>query len=196
MRFLVVLLAAWALVSIRPAWAYLETQPGTEEWPEIPDRAGMKAFQDLWLPQCNKGALQNAGDMTIHADGRISYERDEIWPTGYRVIEETPHYVVALVRAPTFELKTINVAFWALRPLGKSFRPRGHTDMSTMGVNYCLIRAEVARATEIWNFTDAELVEFWRTSKDCHPSKTKKIEGGSYWGEGWGQMCYYARGRR
>lgn len=196
MRFLVVLLAAWALLGLPPAWAYLETQPGTEEWPEIPNRAGMKAFQDLWLPQCNDGALQNAGDMTIHEDGRITYERGEIWPTGYRVIEETPHYVLALVRASTFSPQKIKVAFWALRPLGKSFRPHGHTDMSTMGVNRCIIDVDVTRATEIWNLPESELAEFWRTNKDCHPSKTKKIEGGSYWGEGWGQRCYYARGKR
>lgn len=195
MRMLAVLLAAFALTAVQPAWAYLETLPGKAEWPEIPGREGITAFLGTWMPQCNNGALQNAGDMTIHADGRISYERDEIWPTGYRVIEETPHYVVALVRAPTFEPKTINVAFWALRPLGKSFRPRGHTDMSTIGVNYCLIRTDVPRAEAIWNFNDAELAEFWRTNKDCHPSLTKKTEGGSYWGQGWSQSCYYARGQ-
>lgn len=196
MRLSVMLLTVGMLIGTSPAWAYLETQPGTEEWPEILDRAGMKAFQDIWMPQCNNGALQDVGNMTIHADGRITYQRDEIWPTRYRVIEETPHYVLALVRASSFKSQEIKVAFWALRPLGKSFRPRGDTDMSTMGVNYCIIDVDVARATEIWNLPDAELAEFWTSNKHCHPSKTKKVEGGSYWGEGWSQNCYYARSWR
>lgn len=196
MRLLAVFLAVLALTAVQPAWAYLETVPGDVEWPEIPDRAGMKAFQDVWMPQCNDGALQNVGDMTIHGDGKISYERNETWPTRYRVIEETPHYVLALVRAPTFRPEKINVAFWALRPLGKSFRPRGDTSMSTIGVNDCLIDADVARANEIWNLPDAELAEFWKSNKHCHPNLTKKTVPDDYWGEGWSQSCYYARGRR
>ena len=195
MRFFPTLLAALMLTVAQPAWAYLETLPGDAEWPEIPGRMGMTAFLGKWLPQCNDWVSVNAGDMTIHEDGRISYERDKGLPTGYRVIEETPHYVVALVRAPAFEPDKFNIYFWAFRSLGKSFRPRGHTDMSTMGVNECPIYGNVVRDKAVWNFTDAELAEFWKTSKDCHPSLTKKTEGGSYWGQGWSQSCYYARGR-
>lgn len=47
MRLSVMLLTVGMLIGTSPAWAYLETQPGTEEWPEILDRAGMKAFQDI-----------------------------------------------------------------------------------------------------------------------------------------------------
>lgn len=195
MRLLAVFLATFALVAVQPAWAYLETLPGDAEWPEIPGRAGMKAFQDIWMPQCNNGALQNVGDMTIHEGGRISYERSKTFQTGYRVIEETPYYVVLLVRLPKFKPGKMNVSFWALRPLGKSFRPRGHTDMSTMGVNYCIIDGDVVHDQAVWNFTDAELAEFWKTNKDCHPSLTRKTVADDYWGEGWSQWCYYARGR-
>lgn len=193
MRLFTVLLAAVVLAAVQPAWAYLETQPGDAEWPEIPGRAGMTAFLGKWLPQCNNGALQDAGAMTFHADGRISYERSKTFQTGYRVIEETPYYVLLLVRLPNFKSGKMNVSFWALRPLGKSFRPRGHTDMSTMGVNYCIIYGDVARDKAVWNFTDAELAEFWKTNKDCHPSLTRKTVADDYWGEGWGQRCYYAR---
>ncbi len=49
----------------QPAWAYLETQPGDEEWPEIPGRMGMKAFLGTWSPECDDGAVQKAGKMTV-----------------------------------------------------------------------------------------------------------------------------------
>lgn len=195
MRLLAIFLAALTLTAAQPAWAYLETLPGDAEWPEIPDRAGNKAFLGKWLPQCNNGALLDAGDMTLHEGGRISYERSKRLQMGYRVIEETPYYVVLLVRLPNFKLGKMNVSFWALRPLGKSFRPRGHTDMSTMGVNFCIIDGDVVHDEAVWNFTDAELAEFWKTNEDCHPSLTRKTVADDYWGEGWSQWCYYARGR-
>ncbi|MEW5728191.1 MAG: hypothetical protein AB1918_10240, partial [Pseudomonadota bacterium] len=62
MRFLAVLLAVFLLAASQPAWAYRETLPGDEEWPEIPGRMGMKAFLDTWTPQCDNGAFQENGD--------------------------------------------------------------------------------------------------------------------------------------
>lgn len=188
MRFLAVLVAVLMLAAGQPAWAYLETQPGDEEWPEIPGRIGMKAFVGNWTAQCDNGAYVNAGDMTVHDDGRITYARNKVWKERYRVIEVTPHYVVTLVRSSDRE-----IYFWAFRPLGKSFRPRGSMDMNVIGINECPVYGDDARKQAIWNFSDAELAEFWKTNKFCHPALTKKVEGGSYWGGRWGQSCYYAR---
>lgn len=193
MRWFVVLMAAFVLVAGQPAWAYKETLPGTEEWPEIPGRMGMKAFQDTWMPQCNVGVVQDAGDMTVHEDGRISYERNKVLPVRYRVIEETPHYVVTLVQAPTLKGDDFDVYFWAFRPLGKSFHPRGWTKMSAIGINECEIYGDDARRHAIWNFSDEELAEFWKTNKFCHPSLTEKYRDDPFWGGRWDQQCYYKR---
>lgn len=193
MRFLAVFLTALTLAAAQPAWAFRETLPGDADWPEIPGRMGMKAFLDTWTPQCDDGAFIENGDMTVHEGGRISYVRNKVLPERYRVIEETPHYVVTLVQAPTLKGDDFDVYFWAFRPLGKSFHPRGWTKMNVIGVNECPVYGDDARKQAIWNSSDAELVEFWKTNKFCHPALTQKIEGGSYWGGDWGQGCYYAR---
>lgn len=106
----------------------------------------------------------------------------------YRVIEETPHYVVTLVQTPEGGLY-----FWAFRPLGKSFRTRGSTDMNVIGINECPVYGNATRKQAIWNFSEAELADFWKTNKFCHPVLTEKVESGSYWGGDWYQPCYYAR---
>ncbi len=189
MRFLAVLLAVFLVAAGQPAWAWTETQPGDEEWPEIPDRMGMKAFLGTWFPECDNGAFHENGAMTVHEGGRIGYKaREPYLPTRYRVIEEAPHYVVTLVRASDGGLR-----FWAFRPLGKSFRPRGWTEMTSIGINECRVYGDDARKQAIWNFSEAELVEFWKTNKFCHPALTKKVEGGSYWGGRWGQACRFGR---
>lgn len=193
MRLLAVLMVALLCAANHPAWAYRETQPGDEDWPEISGRVGMKAFLGKWMPQCNVGVIQNAGDMIVHEDGRISYERNKVLPTRYRVIEETPHYVVTLVQAPTLKGDYFDVYFWAFRPLGASFHPRGWTKMSAFGINECPVYGNNARKQAIWNFSDAELAEFWATNKFCHPALTQKVENGSYWGGRWYQPCYYGR---
>ncbi len=149
----------------------------------------MKAFLNTWSPQCDHGAYQENGDMTVHEGGRITYKaREPYLPTGYRVIEETPYYVVTLVRTPEGD-----IYFWAFRPLGKSFRPRGWTEMTTIGINECLVYGDEARKQEIWNFSDAELTTFWKTNKFCHPTLTEKSWSSPYWGGRWYQPCYYAR---
>ena len=192
MRLLAVLLAALTLAAAQPAWAYLETQPGDEEWPEIPGRTGMQAFLGTWMPLCNVGAYTENGAMTVHGDGRISYQlRKPYLPIRYRVIEITPHYVVTLVQTAEPAIR-----LWAFRPLGKSFLGVGPGGMREIGVNECPIYGDAERKRAIWNFSDAELTEFWRTNKFCHPSLTPKIEGGSYWGGRWGQACWFERPER
>lgn len=194
MRLLAVLMAVLLCAATQPAWAWTETQPGDERWPEIPGRTGMKAFLDTWTPQCDDGAYIENGDMTVHEGGRISYRtRKPYLPGRYRVIEETPHYVVTLVQEPPSKAGTFDLRFWAFRPLGKSFRPRGSTQMNVIGINECPVYGNAARKQAIWNFSDGELEEFWKTNKFCHPALTQKVEGGSYWGGDWGQACDYAR---
>lgn len=194
MRLLAVLMAALFCAASHPAWAWSETQPGDAEWPEIPGRIGMKAFLDTWTPQCNHGAFIENGDMTVHEGGRISYRTRKPYLTArYRVIEETPHYVVTLVQEPPSKDGTFDLRFWAFRPLGESFRPRGSTDMNPIAINECRVYGDVARKQAIWNFSDAELAEFWKTNKFCHPSLTEKARIDPFWGGDWGQACYYAR---
>ncbi len=189
MRLLAVLQVVLMLAAALPAWAYTETQPGDEDWPEIPDRMGMKAFEGTWTPRCNDGAYTENGAMTVHDGGHISYQlRKPYLPTRYRVIEETPHYVLTLVQTPERD-----VYFRAFRPLGKSFPRPGKTGMRVIGINECPVYGDDDRRRAIWNFGDAELAEFWRTNKFCHPSLTEKVEGGSYWGGRWGQACYFDR---
>lgn len=191
MRLLAVLSAALMLAAAQPVWAYVETQPGDEEWPEIPGQDGMKAFLDTWTPLCNNGAFTENGAMTVHDDGRITYQlRKPYLPIRYRVIETTPHYVVTLVQTPEPAIR-----IWAFRPLGKSFTPLHGPGMSVIGVNECPVYGDAERKRAIWNFNDAELAEFWRTNKFCHPSLTPKTEGGSYWGGDWYQPCWYSRGK-
>jgi hypothetical protein len=60
-------------------------------------------------------------------------------------------------------------------------------------INECPVYGDAARRDAIWNFTDAELAEFWKTNKFCHPALTKKGSMFPYWGGDWGQACYYAR---
>lgn len=189
MRWIALLSVALVLATVQPAWAYLETTPGDEEWPEIPGRIGIKAFEGTWTPRCNHGAFTENGAMTVHDGGRISYQlRKPYLPTRYRVIETTPHYVVTLVQVSDEDLY-----FWALRPLGKSFPRPGRTGMNVIGLNECPVYGDTERKRAIWNFSNAELAEFWRTNKFCHPSLTPKVEGGSYWGGRWAQPCYYDR---
>ena len=193
MRWIALLSAVLVLAAVEPAWAYLETQPGDEEWPEIPGRMGMKAFEGTWFPLCNVGVFFKARAMTVHDDGRITYARNKVLPVRFRVIEATPHYVVTLAQAPTLKGNDIDVYFWAFRPLGKSFTPLHGPGMSVIGVNECPVYGDADRKRAIWNFSNAELAEFWRTNKFCHPSLTPKIEGGSYWGGRWGQACWFSR---
>lgn len=192
MRLLEVLMAALFCAASHPAWAWSETQPGDAEWPEIPGRIGMKAFDGTWMPQCDHGAFQEAGNMVIHADGRLAYQRDVSLPTRFRVIEETPHYVVTLTQTPSPDGR-FGLQFWAFRPLGKSFRPRGATKMDPIAINECRVYGDDARKQAIWNFSDTELAEFWKTNKFCHPSLTEKARIDPFWGGDWGQACYYSR---
>lgn len=189
MQLLAVLLAVLMLAAAQPAWAYTETMPGDEDWPEIPGRMGMKAFEGTWTPQCDHGAYTENGAMTVHDGGRISYQlRKPYLPVRYRVIEATPHYVVALVQTPEPSIR-----FWAFRPLGKSFPRPGTTGMRVIGIDECPVYGDAERKRAIWNFSDAELAEFWRANKFCHPSLTEKARISPYWGGDWAHPCYFDR---
>ncbi|EME68456.1 hypothetical protein H261_18395 [Paramagnetospirillum caucaseum] len=186
------LLAALVLAAVQPAWAYPETQPGEKGWPEIPGRIGMKGFEGTWKPRCDDGAYIENGAMTVHGDGRISYQlRKPYLPIRYRVIETTPHYVVTLVQTAEPAIR-----FWVFRPLDHWHTRTAISEMTDIGINECPIYGDAERKRAIWNFGDAELAEFWRTNKFCHPSLTPKIEGGSYWGGDWGQACWFDQRER
>ncbi|MGE5504438.1 MAG: hypothetical protein ACM31L_08445 [Actinomycetota bacterium] len=190
MRLRAVLWAALMLAAPQPVLAYTETQPGDERWPEIPGRIGMKAFLGTWAPQCNHGAYTENGAMTVHHDGRISYQlRKPYLPIRYRVIETTPYYVVTLVQTAKQYIQ-----FRVFRPLDKSYNRFGATGMSAIGINECPINGDAERERAIWNFSDADLAEFWRTNKFCHPSLTEKAEIAPYWGGNWAQPCWFQRG--
>lgn len=189
MRWIALLSAALVLAVGHPAWAYTETMPGDERWPEIPGRMGMKAFEGTWTPQCNHGAFTENGAMTVQGGGRISYQlRKPYLPTRYRVIEETPHYVVTLVQTPERD-----IYFRAFRPLDESFARLGATGMSVIGINECPVYGDAKRKRAIWNFSEAELDKFWKTNKFCHPSLTEKFSIDPYWGGRWAQPCYFHR---
>lgn len=192
MRLLAVISAVLVLAAAQPVWAYQETQPGEEGWPGIPGQIGMKAFLGTWKPRCNDGAYTENGAMTVHGDGRISYRlRKPYLPIRYRVIETTPHYVVTLVQTAEPAIR-----FWVFRPLDHSYTRTAITEMTDIGVNECPIYGDAERKRAIWNFGDAELAEFWRTNKFCHPSLTEKARIDPYWGGDWGQACWFDRRER
>ena len=180
---------ALLLTAASPALAWLdETMPGDKDWPEIPDRAGMTAFLGDWIPICNNGAYQQAGNMTIHDDGRITFAEDKKWGLSYRMVETTPHYVVILARYPRYA-----PFFWVLRPLGALFQLRGTPEMVDIGIHQCRVFVDEARMEKMWAASDAELAELWKTDSICNPRLTKKSRYNPFWGEGWEQDCDFAR---
>ena len=180
---------ALMLTAASPAFAWpTKTMPGDEAWPEIPDRAGMTAFLGDWIPGCNDGANQRAGNMTVHDDGRITFAWNKEWVLPYRVVETTPHYVVILTRYPEYA-----PFFWALRPLGALFQRRGTPEMINIGIHQCRAFVDEARMEKMWAASDAELAEFWKTDSTCNPLLTKKSQHNPFWGEGWEQDCDFGR---
>ncbi|MEA4837937.1 MAG: hypothetical protein VB101_06600 [Rhodospirillaceae bacterium] len=190
MRWITMAAVALLLTAASPAFAWsTNTMPGDKDWPEIPDRAGMTAFLGDWIPGCNNGAYQQAGNMTIHDDGRITFAEDKKWGLSYRVIETTPYYVVTLARYP----KSLPF-FWVLRPLGALFQLRGTPEMVDIGIHQCRVFAiDEARIEKMWTASDAELLEFWKTNSACNPRLTKKSPSDPFWGEWWGQTCNFGR---
>jgi len=189
MRLLALLLTALVLAAVQPAQAYQETMPGEGGWPEIPGRMGMKAFEGTWTPRCNHGAFTENGAMTVHDGGRITYRlRKPYLPTRYRVIEETPHYVVTLVQTPERD-----IYFRVFRPLDHSYAHSAITEINVIGINECPVYGDAERKRAIWKLSDAELDEFWKTNKFCHPSLTEKGSLSPYWGGRWAQPCWFSR---
>ena len=177
---------ALMLAIASPAYAWIESMPGEEQWPEIPDRAGMTAFLGKWMPICNNEFYQDAGKMIVHDDGRITFARDKKWILRYRVIETTPHYVVTLVHS-----KDYGVHFWLFQPVGKLFQLRGTPEMERIGVNECPIFDNDARRAV--KAGDAELAGIWKSSPLCHPSLTEKSEFHPSLGGRWSQDCNFGR---
>ncbi|MEA4837935.1 MAG: hypothetical protein VB101_06590 [Rhodospirillaceae bacterium] len=153
----------------------METLPGDEQWPEIPDRAGMTAFFGKWMPNCYGQVIEGDGNMTIHDDGRITFARNKKEVLHYRIIETTPHYVVTLVHS-----KSYGVHFWLFRPVGKLSQSDGLPEMKRMGTNECYLFGDHGRRALKAN--DAELAEIWKGDFLCHPSRTEKSESHPFFG--------------
>lgn len=188
-RLRVVLAAAIWLVAVFPAWAWLRSEPGGKHWPPIPEPGGMANFIYTWIPMCNDGAWQQLGRMTLHADGKISYEHNQKkgLASQYRVIETTPHYVALMTHRVTKEYGEL-MRFVILQPL---------TDQpsETMGWNECQPTAKDLAGFK-WTDDDAALAHVWAQSKSCNPNFKVPYEGSPFFGNtGWSQECYFWRGK-
>lgn len=190
MRLLAMMLAAFMLAGAQSARAWIDGWPGDENWPPIPGNAGMEFFLGTWKPSCNNGTWNSVveeahGPMTLHPDGRISYRmRDPYMPTQYRLIEETPNYVVVLTRAPSKKYGEI-FWFWVLRRLEAWTRE--------IGVNECRPEDEDLKGFHWAGSDDEALRRVWRNSASCHPDRTPKSVPTSFLGDGWSQECDFFR---
>lgn len=193
MRLLAMMLAAFMLAGTQPTEArgWSDTPPGGQDWPPLPGNAGMGFFQGTWKPDCNNGTWisfvdEAHGPMTLHPDGRISYRmRNPYMPTRYRLIEETPNYVVLMVRmAPNKTRKQI-LRFWILRPL--------EAGSEEIGVNTCWPEDKDLKGFDWANSDDETLRRVWRDSATCHPDHTRKSVPDSFLGNGWSQECAFFR---
>lgn len=190
MRLLAMVLAALLLLSNQPAWAWMNNPPGDKYWPPIPDNAGLNFFLGTWEPQCNNGTWvsdvdEAHGPMTLHSDGKISYRmRKPYMPTRYRLIEETPYYVVLMVRKVSKERGEI-LRFWLLQRL--------EAWTGSIGVNSCWPEKEDLKGFD-WSKSDDEaLRRVWRGSKTCNPEINYKSVPTSFLGDHWDQECHFRR---
>ncbi|MEW5995707.1 MAG: hypothetical protein AB1744_15110 [Candidatus Zixiibacteriota bacterium] len=185
---LLALIGAMLLVAAPfcPAEAWLDSKPGGEYWPPIPGNAGIAAFYGTWWPQCWDGAWKAQGEMIVEPDGVLRYTAKEpYFPTRYRVIETTPYGVTLVARTPADTDHGELFYFWVLRFL--------NVKNNLIGVNECFPDDMDIKGFR-WDFTDAELKQFWSTFKACNPALTRKDpsvkdEGYQYWGDGWSQSC-------
>lgn len=191
MRFLAVMLAAFMLASVQPAWAWLDGRPGDQYWPPIPGNAGMDFFLGTWKPDCNNGTWisfvdEAHGPMTLHPDGRISYRmRNPTMPTRYRLIEETPNYVVLMTHEDPWKQYGEILRFWILRRL------EAWTDK--IGLNVCRPNEKDLKGFDWAGSDDDALRRTWRESASCNPDRMFKSLPGSYLGDGWDQECKFFR---
>ena len=191
MRLLAMVLAALLLLSNQPARAWLDTPPGDENWPPIPDNAGLNFFLGTWEPQCNNGIWNGVdkdahGLTTLHTEGRINYRRrDATLPGRYRLIEETPYYVVLMVRYAPWKSYGEHFEFWLLQRL--------EAWTGSIGVNSCWPEKADLKGFD-WNKSDDEaLRRFWRGSKTCNPEINYKSVPTSFLGDHWDQECHFRR---
>lgn len=191
MRVLVVV----ALVSVLsgPALAWQDSAPGGERWPQIPGNRGIESFYGRWQPDCDNGAWLDQGDLIIEPGGVLRYTgKKPYFPTQYRIIETTPYGVTLVVHTPADSKYDDLYDIWVLRYLRGSWRAK---EPYKGAINQCHIYSyEVERGNFRWDFSDAELRNFWDNFKNCNPALTRKYPeikdtGVQYWGDGWSQSC-------
>lgn len=184
MRLLATVLAAVTLANVSPAWAWQETMPGEGNWPPIPGNAGLAYFFGTWNPQCNVGAWQEHGLMTLRPRGRIEYQlRHPYLPTAYRIIEETPNYAVLMVRRLREGSRDL-LDFWIIRLQDRD--SAGH-----LGIESCRPWHKELEGFDWSKSDDGELRKVWRNSRECHPDFTRKYPSNPFLGDGWGQYCEF-----
>ena len=191
MRLLALLTAVQVIAAGNPAWAWRDVMPGDEYWPPITGNVGMKAFLGTWTPQTRDGLYMEHGKMTLHADGRITYalKKKPDLPTQYRVIEETPHYVVVMMRDEPWGTYPETFSFVLIQPL------RASADQTLIGFNECGLGLNGEdRAPFSWSDDDEVLRRVWRESKSCNPAFKEPYDGSPFFGNrGWAQVSEYFR---
>lgn len=189
----------WGLALVgaaAPAWAWVDTPPGSSDWPMTRGSWGMQAMQGRWLVQCGDPGWQTAAEITIDRENydyhSFRYQNNSAGlPTQYRVIETTPYKVTLAVRGPAVGRDGTEDRFWVLRYLNSPFLDR-------IGVHEC-VPSPLAMTSYRWDFTLPELRTFWAGFAGCNPELTARDpgrqddEGYAYWGEGWHQACDFIR---
>lgn len=177
MRLLAVLAVTLMVSVVHPARAHPGAVPGDKGWPPIPEPGGMGVFIDTWHPTCSDGAWIEHGNMTLHADGRISYA-DKIWPylsTRYRVVETTPHFVV--VMSHRISKKYGEILRFAILHAEAGIPKTG------MLWNECRPEPEDLAGFK-WTDDDAALARVWAGAKSCNPKFSRPYESMPFWGAG------------
>jgi hypothetical protein len=152
--------------------------PGDKHWPPIPEPGGMAIFIDTWHPTCNDGVQINHGDMTLYADGGISYAgtRQPSLATRYRVIETTPHYVVVMAKEGPWRQYGEILRFAILQV-------EAGIPKTSMLWNECQPKPEDLAGFK-WTDDDAALARVWAGAKSCNPKFSRPYETKPFWGTG------------
>ncbi len=193
MRVFALITAALVAALSSPALAWNDSEPGGERWPPIPGNTGIQSFYGRWQPDCNKAAWLDQGDIIIEPNGVLRYTAKEpYFPTQYRIIETTPYGVTLIVRSPADGKYGDLYWIWVLRYLRASYRTK---EPYRGAINVCSPHpSDLDRAGFRWDFSDAELKDFWDKFATCNPALTRKSPGSvalgfQHWGEGWNQGC-------
>lgn len=181
-----------ALWSAAPARAWVDTPPGTPDWPWLWSEASMAQFLGQWRPDCAEPVWLRTTEILFEPQGRIRYHgQADGLPTRYRIIESTPYKVTLAVHRPASgPVGAIN-RFWVLRYLKSEIPDRA-------GIHECAPVGDALKDFR-WDFTDAQLQRFWAGFAACNPELTARDRrkrndmGYAYWGEGWRQACALER---